>query len=161
MDHNPTRHRRLVTSIELWMGASLMARSRSSVRKPAFAAGEFGATCHATTPDCPSIHDTPSSGAVNIDRCWKLMMPKTMAARVARARTAAPNRTRRLSLIGALTDYPYKIPPKDIFCNPASKLYKLSQINNHMKFNRLHRDRAREGGRNFPPSILWKALSCF
>src|SRR6266851_4023535 len=146
MDHIPIRHRRLVTSIGPWIGASLIARTRSSVRSPAFAAGEFGETYQATTPDCLSIHDTPSSGTVNVDRCWKLMMPKTMAARVARARTAAPNRTRRLSLIGALTDYPYKVLTETILCNPASKLYKLSQINNHMNFNRLHADRAREGG---------------
>ena len=58
--------------------------------------------CQATTPDGVSSQDTPSSGVVNMARCWKLMMPKTMAARVARARTAAPNRILRLSLIGAL-----------------------------------------------------------
>src|SRR5579864_7262821 len=154
MDHNPIRHKRLVTSIELWTDTSLMARIRSSVLRPALAAGEFGETCQATTPDCPSIQDTPSSGAVNMDRCWKLMMPKTMAARVARASTAAPNRTRRLSLIGALTSYPCKFLSQSMWCNPASKLYKLSQINNHLKFNQLHADRTREGGRNFPPSIL-------
>src|SRR5579864_5540388 len=78
------------------------------------------------------------------------MMPKTMAARVARARTAAPNRTRRLSLIGALTDYPCKVLPKDLSCNPASKLYKCSQINNHMNFNRIDTDRTREGGTELP-----------
>src|SRR5216683_3778653 len=161
MDHSPIRHRRFVTSIGSWIGTSLIARIRSSVRRPAFAAGEFGETCQAMTPDCPAIHDTPSSGAVNMDRCWKLMMPKTMAARVARARTAAPNRTRRLSLIGALTGCPYKVLKEAVACNPASKLYKLSQINNHMKINRLHADRPREGGQYFPPSILWKALSCF
>src|ERR1700692_324534 len=143
------RHKRFVTSIGPWIGTSLIARTRSSVRKPAFAAGGFGETCQATTPDCLSIHDTPSSGAVNMDRCWKLIMPKTIAARVARARTAAPNRTRRLSLIGALTGYPYKVPREETLCNPASKLYKSSQTNNHMKVNRIHADRAREGGQNF------------
>src|ERR1700692_2493614 len=155
------RHKRFVTSIGPWIGTSLIARTRSSVRKPAFAAGEFGETCQATTPDCLSIHDTPSSGAVNMDRCWKLMMPKTIAARVARARTAAPNRTRRLSLIGALTGYAYEALMKAIWCNLASKLYKLTQINNHKKIRRIHADRARDEGRSFPPSILWKAPSCF
>src|SRR5580692_2484227 len=161
MDHSPIRQSRFVTSIGPWIGTSLMARIRSPVRRPAFAPGEFGDTCQATTVDCLSIQDTPSSGAVNIDRCWKLIMPKTIAARVARARTAAPNRTRRLSLIGALTSYPCKVLTEQVSCKPASKLYKLSQINNHKNFNRLHADRAREGGRNFPPSILWKVLSCF
>src|SRR5216683_4415820 len=161
MDHIPIRHRRLVTSIGPWIGASLIARTRSSVRSPAFAAGEFGEICQATTADCLSIHDTPSSGAVNMDLCWKLMMPKTMAARVARARTAAPNRTRRLSLIGALTCYPYNGLTEMVECNPASKLYKLSRTNNQMKVNQLHEDRPREGGQNFPSSIFWKALSRF
>jgi hypothetical protein len=34
-------------------------------------------------------------------------------------------------------------------------------MNNHMNFKRIDADRTREGERNFPPSILWKALSCF
>src|SRR5258708_36067094 len=128
MDHSPIRHSRLVTSIGPLTGTSLIARTRSPVRRPTFAAGEFGETCQATTPDPRSIHDTPSSGAVNMERCWKLMIPKTVAARVASIRTAAPNRTRRLSLIGALTCYPYRGLTEMVECNPASKLYKLSQI---------------------------------
>src|SRR5579863_2358073 len=161
MDHSPIRHRRLVTSIALWIGASLIARTWSPVRSPAFAAGESGETCQATTPDCPSIQDTPSSGAVNIDRCWKLMTPKTMAARVARARTAAPNRTRRLSLIGALTGYPCKVAFETAPCNPASKLYKLSTINNHMKINRLQADRTREGDKTSCPPIYGRRFPVF
>jgi hypothetical protein len=66
-----------------------------------------------------------------------------------------------LSLIGALTCSTQRVTSETILCNPASKLYKLSQINNHLNFNQLHADRTREGGRNFLPSILWKELSCF
>src|SRR6266849_3466923 len=97
------RHRRLVTAIELWIGTSLVARTASPVRRPAKAPGELGEICQASTPEGRSIHDTPSSGEAKMARCWKLMMPKTIAARVASARTAAPNRIRRLSLIGAFT----------------------------------------------------------
>src|ERR1700683_5492799 len=127
-----------------------MARTWSSVRRPAFAAGEFGETCQATTPDGLSIQDTPSSGAVNMDRCWKLIMPNTMAARVAKARTAAPSRTRRLSLIGALTGCSYRVPTEGISCNHASKLYKLFQTNNHNNVRRIDTDQRGKRGTKLP-----------
>src|SRR5579862_4684090 len=92
-----------------WIGTSLMARTLSPARMPALAAGEFGEMCQARTPEEVSSQDTPSSGVEKIARCWKLMTPNTIAAKVARARTAAPNRILKLSFIEAPNGVPCEL----------------------------------------------------
>src|SRR5665213_2251838 len=102
------------------------------------AAGDLGVTCQATTPEGLSIQETPSSGAVKSVLCWKLIMPKTIAARVASASTAAPNRTRRLSLNRALNGYSHRQQVKRLASILASKLYRFCPIFNYLKINRIH-----------------------
>src|SRR5271155_2630198 len=89
-----------------------MASRTSPGRMPAADAGESAETFQASIPVALSDQATPSSTRSYRERWTKLSQAKTTAARVARAKTTAPTRTRRFSFMAAvltITPFPSAI----------------------------------------------------